>query len=88
MNQPENQPGGGPDGSDRRASPRCAVLISGKAYQLGRVIDCVVSNVSAGGAKLLLPGPASDQLPDPTARSPVTLTIPSIGALSGFARRR
>ena len=89
MDSPDKEPGDGPrserqepqDRIDRRANPRNALLMTGKVYQRGCLIDCVVSNVSVGGAKLLLPGPASDQLPDPADGAMVTLTLPRFGDL-------
>ena len=81
MNWPENGPEERQDGRDRRGSPRSALLLSGCVYQRGCVIDCVVSNVSVTGAKLLLPGSVEDRLPDPAAGSIITLTIPRFGDL-------
>lgn len=55
------------------------MLMTGRLYQRGTLINCVVSNISASGAKLLLPGPAAEILPDPTDGANITLTVPRFG---------
>jgi len=64
---------------DRRRSRRNATLMTARLYQRGTLVGCVVSNLSASGAKLLLPGPAADMLPDPAPGANITLTVPRFG---------
>lgn len=66
-------------GRERRTSPRNALLMTGRLYQRGTLVNCVVSNISASGAKLLLPGPATEMLPDSAAGANITLTVPRFG---------
>ena len=79
MNWPDSEPGNVPESGERRANPRNAMLMTGKVYQRGCLTQCVISNVSVGGAKVLLPESATDQLPDPAEGSVVTLTVPRYG---------
>lgn len=79
MNTGDQERGHHPGGSNRRASPRSAVLMTARLYQRGRLVDCVVSNVSATGAKVLLPGPASERLLDATPGAVVMLTALRFG---------
>ena len=81
MNWPDNDPEDEQTRRERRGSPRSALLLKGNLYQRGCVVDCVVSNLSIGGAKLLLAGSADDRLPDPVAGSIVTLTVARFGDL-------
>ena len=64
---------------NRRASPRSAILMTARLYQRGRLVDCVVSNVSATGAKVLLPGPADEHLAVAAVGAVVTLTAQRFG---------
>ncbi len=62
--------------ADMQKHPRYQMLCPGKFYTGGRVVDCDVLNISAGGAKIRLAQPVE-------AASQVGLRIDRVGEFSG-----
>lgn len=68
---------------ERRGHRRRTVLLRARLYQKGNVVDCIVNNLSAGGAGLLLEVRLVQAEIDMQDGAVVTLTIERYGDLPG-----
>jgi hypothetical protein len=68
---------------ERRRHQRRTVLLRARLYQKGEVVDCIVNNLSAGGAGLLLEVRLMQAQMDMQVGAVVTLTIERYGDLPG-----
>jgi hypothetical protein len=70
-------------GRDRRSHRRHRVLWQAKLYQRGVIHECVVANVSAGGAKVIMEVQLTSGGLDLTHGAMATLTIDRFGDFPG-----
>ncbi len=68
---------------NRRRFPRTRVLLTGRLYRGEGAVDCVVTNLSAGGARIAAREPARIDPPVPDGTEPASLLIERYGIFPG-----